>query len=130
MGLSSAEIKRQILISAGNFDIKKRMDQNPQGISDGEFIEIGNDLEAITRMRGWTIIESYMLRVMNLVGLALSEKENPDQKGIARGFIEMMQWIQLSIQRKDEILEKEKQKYVAKSVSKDETERGKEELPI
>ena len=117
-------------MSAGNSDIKKRMDQNPQGISDGEFIEIGNDLEAITRMRGWTIIESYMLRVMNLVGLALSEKENPDQKGIARGFIEMMQWIQLSIQRKDEILEKEKQKHVAKSVSKDETERGKEELPI
>ena len=120
MTISSAEIKRQILINAENSEIKKKMDQNPPGVGDGELIDIGNKLEAITKMSGWTIIESYMLRRMNLIGLVLSEKENPDQKGIARGFIEMMQWIHLAIQKKNEILEKERLKNETKSVSQNE----------
>ena len=122
MTLSSAEIKRQILMSAGSSEIKRRMDKNPPGISEGEQIEMGNDLEAITKMRGWTLIESYMLRQMNLVGLVLSDKEQPDQKGIAKAFIELMQWISLVIRRRDEILEKERLKYEAKNVPQDEGE--------
>ena len=121
MSLSSAEIKRQILMSAKDSIQKKRM-ENPPGISEGELIEIGNDLEAVSRMRGWILIESYMLRRMNLVGLALSEKEQPDQKGIAKGFIELMQWIQLHIEKRDEILQKEKVKYETKTVPKNEGE--------
>jgi hypothetical protein len=119
--LGSAEIKRQILKSAKDSIQAKRM-ENPPGISEGELIEIGNDLEAVSRMRGWILLESYMLRRMNLVGLALSEKDQPDQKGIARGFIELMQWIQLHIEKRDEILQKEKLKYEAKNVSKNEGE--------
>lgn len=122
MTLSSAEIKRQILMSAGTSDIKKRMDRNPPGISEGEQIEMGNDLEAVTKTRGWILIESYMLRRMNLVGLVLSDKDNLDQKGIARGYIELMQWIQLIIQKRDVILEKEKLEYEAKNVSKEQVE--------
>ncbi len=122
MSLSSSEIKRQILMSAGQSDIKKRM-ENPPGISDGELLEIGNDLKAITKMRGWIWIESYMLRRMNLVGLALSDKENPDQKGIARGYIELMQMIQLHIQKAEEIEEKERLAHAkTKDVSEDEGE--------
>ena len=100
---------------------KKRM-ENPPGISEGELIEIGNDLEALSRMRGWILVESYMLRRMNLVGLALSDKEQPDQKGIAKGFIELMQWIQLHIEKRDEILQKEKLKHETQSVSKNKSE--------
>ena len=122
MTLSSADIKRQILISAGSSEIKRKMDKNPPGISEGEQIEMGNDLEAITKMRGWTLIETYMLRQMNLIGLILSDKESPDQKGIAKAFIELMQWITLVIKRRDDILEKERLKYETKSVSKDEGE--------
>jgi len=121
MTLSSAEIKRQILMSAKDSIQKKKM-ENPPGISEGELVEIGNDLEAVSRMRGWILIESYMLRRMNLVGLALSDKEQPDQKGIAKGFIELMQWIQLHIEKRDEILQKEKLKYEAKNVQKNEGE--------
>jgi hypothetical protein len=110
MSLSSSEIKRQILMSAGQSDMKKKM-ENPPGISDGELLEIGNDLKAITRMRGWIWLEAYMLRRMNLVGLALSDKENPDQKGIARGYIELMQMIQLHIQKAEEIETKERLKH-------------------
>ena len=121
MNLSSAEIKRQILMSAKDSIQKKRM-ENPPGISEGELIEIGNDLEALSRMRGWILVESYMLRRMNLVGLALSDKEQPDQKGIAKGFIELMQWIQLHIEKRDEILQKEKLKHETQSVSKNKSE--------
>jgi hypothetical protein len=110
MSISSSEIKRQILMSAGQSDIKKRM-ENPPGISDGELLEIGNDLKSVTKMRGWIWIESYMFRRMNLVGLVLSDKDQPDQKGIARGYIELMQVIQLHIQKAEEIEEKERLKY-------------------
>ena len=111
MTLSSAEIKRQILESAKDSSIKKKMEQTLPGIPEGEQIEMGNDLEIVTKMKGWIWIESYMIRRMNLVGLAFAEKDNPDQKGMARGFIELMQWIQLAIQARDEILAKEKTKY-------------------
>jgi hypothetical protein len=61
---------------------------------------------------------------MNLVGLAMADNPDPDQKGIAKGFIELMQWIQISIQKRDEILEKERHKHEAKTVQKDEESKG------
>ena len=120
MTLSSAEIKRQILISAGSSEIRRKMDKNPPGISEGEQIEMGNDLDAITKMSGWTLIETYMIRQMNLVGAILDDKEDPKQKGIAKAFIELMQWITLMIKRRDEILEKERLAYETKNIPKDE----------
>jgi hypothetical protein len=90
--------------------------ESPPGISEGELIEIGNDLEGVTKQRGWTLIESYMLRRMNLVGLAMADNPDPDQKGIAKGFIELMQWIQISIQKRDELLQQERVKHETKSV--------------
>ena len=122
MSLSSAEIKRQILMSAGQSDIKKRF-ENPPGISEGELLEIGNNLKAVTKMNGWIWIESYMLKHMNLVGLALSDKEMPDQKGIAKGYINLMQVIQLHIQKAEEIEEKERLKYAkTETIQKNEGE--------
>jgi len=121
--IPSAEIKRQILMAADSSPVKKKMDQSPPGISEGEQVEWGNDLEAVTKMRGWVFIESYMMRRMNLVGLVMSdEKDSSTQKGVAKAFIELMQWIHLTIKRRDEILEKEKLKYEAKDVSQDEGE--------
>ena len=123
MPLSSAEIKRQILMGASNSPLRKKMEQ-PPGISEGEMIEIGNDLDAVTKHRGWTLIESYMLRRMNLVGLAMSDTPNADQKGIAKGFIELMQWISLSIRKRDELLEGERLKHETKSVPREQEEQG------
>jgi hypothetical protein len=123
MALSSADIKRQILVNAINSPIRKKM-ESPPGISESELIGIGNDLEGVTKQRGWTLIESYMLRRMNLVGLAMADNPDPDQKGIAKGFIELMQWIQLSIQKRDEILEKERHKNEAKTVQKEQEGEG------
>jgi len=114
-----AEVKRQILNQANKAPFRDRV-ENPPGINEGEMIEMGNDLDNLTRTRGWTLVESYMLRRMNLVGLVMSDKQDDNAKGIAKGFIELMQWIQLTIQTRDKILEKEKVKHEAKSVSKDE----------
>jgi hypothetical protein len=119
MTLSGAEIKRQILMAANSSEIKKKVHENPPGISDGEYIEMGNDLEAITKMKGWILIESYMIRRMNLVGLALADKEQPDAKGIAKGYIELMQWIQIVIQKRDEILEQEKTRHATSGRKKE-----------
>jgi len=121
--LSSADIKRQIILEAIKSPIRKKLEQ-PPGMSDGEMIEIGNDLEAVTKARGWTLIESYMLRRMNLVGLAMDDNQDPNQRGIAKGFIELMQWIQLSIARRDELVAKEKQKYAAQNVPKEQKKQG------
>lgn len=122
--LSSAEIKRQILMGASNSPMRKKMEQ-PHGISEGEMIEIGNDLDAVTKHRGWAFIESYMLRRMDLVGLAMSDKPDTDRKGIAKGFIELMQWIQVSIMKRDELLSKERSKHEkAKDVPQREAEQG------
>lgn len=122
--ISSSEIKRQILMSAKDSPIKKKMDQ-PAGISEGEQIEMGNRLEDVTRMPGWIYIEAYMLRRMNLVGQVMSNDTKPEDKGFARAYIELMQWIQLSIERKNAILEKEKEvrvKHETKGIPEEETE--------
>ncbi len=118
MALSSADIKRQILMSAKESPFREKI-ENPPGISEGEVMEMGNDLEKLTQTRGWTLIESYMMRRMNLVGLVMNDQTSPDQKGIAKGFIELLQWIQLTIQAKDNILAKEKVKNETQNVSKD-----------
>lgn len=120
--ISSSDIKRQILMSAGNSTIKKKMDQNPPGITEGEQIGLGNELEAVTRMKGWTVIESYMLRRMNLIGIVLADETKPDDKGVAKAFIELMQWISLCIKKRDELLEKEKMQHEAKNVPQNKSE--------
>jgi len=118
--LTSADIKRDIIKSADSSVVKKRMEESPPSITEGEQIEIGNNLEAMTKTLGWGIIEEYMLTRMNLVGMATSEKSSDVQRGTAKGFIELMQWIQLCIKRKNFLLEREKAKYEAENVSQDE----------
>ena len=114
-----AEVKRQILNQASKAPFRERV-ENPPGINEGEILEMGNDLDNLTRTRGWTLVESYMLRRMNLVGLVMNDNPDDNAKGVAKGFIELMQWIQLTIQARDKIIEKEKINHEAKTISQDE----------
>ena len=117
---SSAEIKRQILKSADTSEIKKRMDANPPGISDGEYIEMGNELERLTKMAGWTFVESYMLR---FIAQKLNSDKYDEEIFIrANAFKDLMHYIELTIQRKNIIQEKERKNYEAKNVSAHEGE--------
>ena len=97
---SGADIKRQILIESDRSGVKKRLDRqlDKGGITEGEIIEIGQELERLTQTKGWTFIESYMLRQMNITGMLFGdEKSNPDGKGIAKGYVMLMQYIQTMI---------------------------------
>ena len=105
--ISSEETKRQILISAEDSDIRKRIDKNPNGIPDGEYIAIGNELEEMTKTRGWPHVEAFMIRHMNLTGLAFSKENDTTSKGVAQGYIVLFQYIQSMIAKKDGLIEKQ-----------------------
>jgi hypothetical protein len=104
MAISAADIKRQILQESSEVEMRKKIMKPPEGITEEEFIEIGKQFENLVKTKGWTHLEAFMIRRMNLVGLAFSNKD-PDQKGIARGYIELMQYVDLMIKRKNEYME-------------------------
>jgi hypothetical protein len=113
--LQAYEIKRQILEQSEKSPVKAKMDANPPGISTGEMIELGNELDRTTKTPGWAILEQYMLSRMNLVGLAVSDGSDLN-RGVAKGFIEFMQWIDLVIKRRNKLLEEERSGHETKSV--------------
>lgn len=98
------EIKRQILKSADTGPLARKI-QNPPGISSGEILEMGNALKKTTETDGWGVIEQYMLQKLNPAHLI---NANEKEKGVAEGYITLMQWIDLTIQARDKILEQEK----------------------
>ena len=109
--LSSADIKRQIIDEAKNSSIRKKVESLPEGITEGDQIEIGTALDNTTKTVGWSMIESYMLTRMNLVNMVVTDNSSEIARGTAKGFIEMMQWVHLSIKRKNELMEKERLKH-------------------
>ena len=63
-------------------------------------------LEAMTKTKGWVVVEEFMLRKMNIVGL-IYNKDNEESKGIAKGYVELMQYIDQVIKAKEELISKE-----------------------
>jgi len=117
--LSGAEIKREIIANAKNSPFRSQIEKVPDGMTEDDQIEIGNALEAMTKTSGWTIVERYMITRANVVGMAMNDNVSDSVRGVAKGFIELMQWVEISVNRKNEIEEKNEK---AKSVSKDEKE--------
>jgi hypothetical protein len=116
--LSSSDIKRQIIEQAP----KLRMGTEAKiesGITEGDILELGNSLEAMTKVAGWAVVEDFMLKRMNLVNMAISDNLNDVQRGIARGYIELMQMVQNRIKEKNIIEEREKLKHEKPSQEKD-----------
>lgn len=121
MPLSSAEIKRQILMDSDKSGVRKRIEQaiENQSMTEGEIIETANALEALTKTKGWVYIESFMLRRMDITGLIFMEGDNSAQKGIARGYMELMQYIDQTIKARDTILDRETKKETGKAPEKE-----------
>jgi len=105
MGIPSAEIKRQILSEQTAF--RKNLQSRLAGIDEGEIIEMGGAFEQMVKTKAWTFVEAYLIRRMNITGLLFSESENLIDKGIARGYAELMQYIDQIIRAKDAILSRE-----------------------
>lgn len=107
--ISSAEIKRQILMSSDKGEIRKHIDNSISngGLTEGEVIEIGRDLENMVKQKGWAHVEAYMMKRMNITGLVFGDND-PDQKGIAKGFMLLMQYIHQMIKASKDLANKEK----------------------
>ena len=121
--ISGAEIKRQILGGASKSVIATKMrrdHENPHGRSDGEYIGDGKDLEALITMPGWVLVEEFMIRRMDLVGMVQNDTSSDLKRGIAKGYIELEQYIETAIRMKNEIMDKERNKYETETVQKDE----------
>jgi len=121
--LSSADIKRQIIQNARS-NIRKQPKELPEGITEGDILEIGKALETMTKMSGWAAVEEYMLKRSNLIDLATQENPSPLVRGTAKGYIELMQWIENTISHKNKILERERLQHEAKNVPQDQTVEG------
>ena len=121
--LSSADIKRQIIQSART-NIRRQPKELPEGITEGDILEIGKALEAMTKMAGWAAVEEYMLKRSNLIDLATQENPSPLVRGTAKGYIELMQWIENTISQKNKILDRERLKHEAKNVQEDKSVQG------
>ena len=104
------------------------MEKPENQMPDGETMEVGNALEAMTKTVGWALVSQYMERKMDVIGLItndkLTEADRTVKRGIATAFIEMDQWIATMIAAKNKLVEKEKLKHEAKNVPEDEIDEG------
>jgi hypothetical protein len=109
--LSSAEIKRQILVSSNKGEIRKQLENSLAngGLTEGEVMEMGREFETLTKSRGWIFVEAYMMKRMNITGLVFGDVD-ADQRGIAKGYMLLMQYIDQIIKASKELLDKEKTK--------------------
>ena len=107
--IPAEEIKRQILMRSDATRLKEKTLKNVDkgGLTEGDVIEMGQELERLTKQRGWSFIEAYMLRRMNLVGMLYDDSDDGMQKGVARGYVDLMQYIDQMVKAKDEILQRE-----------------------
>jgi hypothetical protein len=106
MALDSAAIKRAIIDEAGkNSGIREKIQNNAPQISEGERIEIGNELERMTRTKGWAYVEAYIINHLN-PAVTLFMKEDVD-KGEARGMMKVIQYVAAMIKHRDELIAKD-----------------------
>jgi len=107
--LSSADIKREILMSSNKTDIRKQISNSIEngGLTEGEIMEMGREFENLVKSKGWIFVEAYMMKRMNITGLVFGQPD-PDLKGIAKGYMLLMQYIHQIIKAAKELQEKEK----------------------
>jgi len=119
MNQSSSSIKRQILKDVKIKPIREKITHRNDTDRDGEIIERGNAFEKMIATEGWQIVEAFLINKMDLMGLAVDDKSGDIEKGVARGYIALLKYIELTIDERDKILEKENLKYAkTKDVSK------------
>lgn len=78
----------------------------------------------MTKVSGWAVVEEFMLKRMNLVGMAMQDNSSELVRGIARGYIELITYVQRTIQHKNAIQERLNNE--AEAVSKKKKEQGVE----
>jgi hypothetical protein len=102
--LSSADIKRKILMDSGNSEIRKRIDTAVEegALTSDDVLEFGEAFEAMVKTKGWLFFERRMLQDLDPIILV---NGNEETKIRAKARIQDMQWIDLMIKERDRILE-------------------------
>lgn len=106
--MKATDLKRQILMESDGSGIRRRIieDVDSGKLDSNDFIDMGQAYDALTKTKGWAYIESYILRQSNLIGQLFVEKEDPVQKGVAKGLVGLMQHVDQVIKAKDALLER------------------------
>ena len=124
MSWSSVDLKRQLLISAESEPVRKIFEPLISRYTEGELIEIGKSLKAMSDMGGWHWLEAYMLGQINLPAYLETKEEDPTWKGMARGYSRLIQLVQYHVKLGEKLEQKEKAKHEAKNVPEDKTNEG------
>lgn len=105
--MDSAEIKRMILAESESTGIRKKiLDNREGGLNNDDVLDMGNAFEMMVKSKGWAFIESYITHRANPVSLLLRDNVTPEEKGMARGLMSLMQYVNQVISAKNAILEK------------------------
>ncbi|MCP4597070.1 hypothetical protein [Neptuniibacter sp.] len=110
-------IKRQILKTINDNPVRKKTLAATGGDRRGEIIETGNGLSRLVESSAWEYIEEYFFNHMRLIDIATNTLSSDLDKGIAKGLIEFYQWILITIEAKDKILEEERLKHAQSETS-------------
>jgi hypothetical protein len=106
MAFDSAAIKRAIIEEGGRSSgIRGQLKNNAPQMSEGERIEMGEELERMTKTKGWAYIEAYIIGHCNPAQVLFSD--NKDANLEARGMVKIMQYVNFAIEHKNAILKKE-----------------------
>ena len=101
--MRAADFKRQILHEGNTSSIRKQITSKlGHRDTEGEILEIGKALESLVKMKGWSYVEAYMFRTMNITGVLMGTIEE-SQKGIAAGYVQLMQYVDQMIKAKNAI---------------------------
>lgn len=98
--LSSSNIKREILANSGVTDIRKKIHEKLTSDQEEMYLEIGEALEHLTKHKGWSYVEAYMMKFI------MSNLLDDDNNGLTKGFVRLMHYIDQMIKVRNDILEK------------------------
>jgi hypothetical protein len=107
--MNSADIKREILNSSDKTGIRKRFVSGEAGLTNDDIIEQGNALEQLTKQKGWSYVEAYMLDKCN-PALILST-DDINVRATAKAMMYLMQWVQQTILAKNDLLKKQNEEH-------------------
>lgn len=111
--MDSAEIKRMILKESESHPYVKSLlgDKARQQLNNNDDVyEMGEAFEKMVGTKGWNYVEEYIIRNANPVGMLLTDNKDEGQRGMARGLIQLMQFVDLAIKAKERIEEERRVK--------------------
>lgn len=77
MILSSSELKQQLVQEYEDFDIAQVPEFNDKK---AEFAKIGNEIKRMVQTNGWKILEAWLLRQIDIMGMLIDDDEKASKK--------------------------------------------------